>query len=193
MAFCLSAIVVFMEQERRKAAEKGEVWYFTGKPCSRGHLSRRQVSNGGCDECMHPGRKDNPNYGRNQEVRHKAVVEGKLRYFTGLPCKHGHVAERWVSTGGCVECVSPKLGAAHRRLQMRQEMKNARFNIPNKSRDFFEQILFGLVQSKYSDFLKGDIVMRRKVEMVSLDRTLREYRIFPEHEEFLRELEKTLS
>lgn len=26
------------------------------------------------------------------------------RYFTGKPCKHGHVSERWVSTGICVEC-----------------------------------------------------------------------------------------
>jgi hypothetical protein len=25
-------------------------------------------------------------------------------YFTGVPCKHGHVAERYVGNGGCVEC-----------------------------------------------------------------------------------------
>lgn len=29
---------------------------------------------------------------------------GKKRYFTGLPCKHGHVAERFVSTTSCVTC-----------------------------------------------------------------------------------------
>ena len=29
---------------------------------------------------------------------------GFVRYFTGKPCKHGHVAERFVSTRACVEC-----------------------------------------------------------------------------------------
>jgi hypothetical protein len=26
-------------------------------------------------------------------------------YFSGKPCKHGHVAARYVSSGGCMECV----------------------------------------------------------------------------------------
>lgn len=28
------------------------------------------------------------------------------RYFTGKPCKRGHVAERYLSTRGCVECLT---------------------------------------------------------------------------------------
>lgn len=35
------------------------------------------------------------------------------RYFTGKPCKHGHVAERFLSCGICVEC--NRLFAANRR------------------------------------------------------------------------------
>lgn len=32
------------------------------------------------------------------------MLEQKLpRYFTGKPCKHGHIAERWAD-GHCVEC-----------------------------------------------------------------------------------------
>lgn len=27
-----------------------------------------------------------------------------IRYFTGKPCKHGHIDERLVSTGSCVKC-----------------------------------------------------------------------------------------
>jgi len=30
---------------------------------------------------------------------------GESRYFTGNPCPHGHVAERYVKTWQCVECV----------------------------------------------------------------------------------------
>lgn len=33
-----------------------------------------------------------------------AWTQGKMRYFTGIPCKRGHISERWVSTGGCIQC-----------------------------------------------------------------------------------------
>lgn len=36
--------------------------------------------------------------------RMAAANAGKTRYFTGLPCVCGHIAERMTSTGGCVEC-----------------------------------------------------------------------------------------
>lgn len=36
-------------------------------------------------------------------IRVRAQVS-PTRYFTGKPCKHGHVSERLVSDGGCVRC-----------------------------------------------------------------------------------------
>ena len=36
--------------------------------------------------------------------RKQAAAEGKIKYFTGKPCKYGHIAERYVSVGTCVEC-----------------------------------------------------------------------------------------
>ena len=41
--------------------------------------------------------------------RSVALEQGKVRFFTGERCKHGHVAERYTSTGGCVDCVCPKV------------------------------------------------------------------------------------
>ncbi|MBK7380691.1 MAG: hypothetical protein IPJ03_17170 [Ignavibacteriales bacterium] len=39
-----------------------------------------------------------------QIVTRKQMLEQKLpKYFTGKPCKHGHIAERWAD-GYCVEC-----------------------------------------------------------------------------------------
>lgn len=38
----------------------------------------------------------------NRNEAHAAMLK---RYFTGIPCKLGHVAERYVSTGGCTECL----------------------------------------------------------------------------------------
>jgi hypothetical protein len=34
----------------------------------------------------------------------EAKALGRKRYFTGKPCKHGHVAERQVPNGNCCEC-----------------------------------------------------------------------------------------
>lgn len=36
--------------------------------------------------------------------REEAESNGLSRYFTGKPCKHGHVAERRIGDGHCVEC-----------------------------------------------------------------------------------------
>ena len=36
--------------------------------------------------------------------RAKAKAAGLKRYFTGKPCKRGHLAQRYVSVGECLEC-----------------------------------------------------------------------------------------
>jgi len=37
-------------------------------------------------------------------TRKDAHAAGLRRFFTGRPCAHGHTAERFVTTGGCVAC-----------------------------------------------------------------------------------------
>lgn len=41
-----------MKSTRAEAIAAGEKWYFTGKPCKRGHVSKRQVGNKSCWECQ---------------------------------------------------------------------------------------------------------------------------------------------
>lgn len=36
-------------------------------------------------------------------------TETEKRYFTGLPCKYGHISERLKSNRGCIECAKNKL------------------------------------------------------------------------------------
>lgn len=36
--------------------------------------------------------------------RQEAIDNGKMTYFTGKPCKRGHIAEKLVSTYVCLEC-----------------------------------------------------------------------------------------
>lgn len=38
--------------------------------------------------------------------RVEAHQQGRTRFYTGIPCKQGHIAERYVSTAGCVDCLS---------------------------------------------------------------------------------------
>lgn len=38
--------------------------------------------------------------------RAEAVVKGLLYYYTGRPCKHGHVAKRQTKNGTCCACIS---------------------------------------------------------------------------------------
>ena len=41
-------------------------------------------------------------------TKDEAVAAGEKYFFTGKPCKHGHVVERYVGNGGCVQCLRPK-------------------------------------------------------------------------------------
>lgn len=37
--------------------------------------------------------------------RFQASLEGNKTYYTGRPCKHGHVSSRRTDNGECVECI----------------------------------------------------------------------------------------
>jgi 5-methylcytosine-specific restriction endonuclease McrA len=37
-------------------------------------------------------------------TREEAIATGRNRFFTGIPCRNGHVCERIASTNKCVEC-----------------------------------------------------------------------------------------
>lgn len=41
--------------------------------------------------------------------RKQAILQGLTRYFTGKPCKRGHLVERYVSTGTCLNCLKDKV------------------------------------------------------------------------------------
>ena len=49
-------------------------------------------------------------------TRKEAQAQGLIRYFTGKPCKNGHIAERITSNGTCLQCAcghTQKTYAAH--------------------------------------------------------------------------------
>lgn len=43
------------------------------------------------------------------EMKLAAAARGEGRFNTGVPCKHGHLSDRYTSTGACIECLNPRL------------------------------------------------------------------------------------
>jgi len=43
--------------------------------------------------------------------RADATFAGLTHYFTGVPCKHGHLSTRYTNTGGCSECMRRRVRA----------------------------------------------------------------------------------
>lgn len=39
-------------------------------------------------------------------TRQEATAQGLIRYYTGKPCKHGHLSERRRDNGTCIECLN---------------------------------------------------------------------------------------
>ena len=53
------------------------------------------------------------------KTRAEALERGLKRYFTGKPCKRGHVAERLVSIGDCIECARNRYEADSEKVKER--------------------------------------------------------------------------
>jgi hypothetical protein len=64
---------------RQQAIEKGLKHYYTGIPCSNGHLSKRNVKNSMCCYCNNTteGKKD-------RGTRHRTIPQGFFGYAEGL-------------------------------------------------------------------------------------------------------------
>lgn len=99
---------------RQRAVKNGEDWYMPEEndPCREGHIALRRVNNGQCSECT--GAKINipdPLWRQCPDLiitKEDAVKNGFSVYRTGQPCRKGHRAFRYVSTGSCLACMGRK-------------------------------------------------------------------------------------
>lgn len=96
---------------RKEAIAQGLSRYFTGKPCSEGHVFERRVTNYNCVICEAENQRHRNKVKigladprpKRQSPRKDAIEAGESFYFTGKPCPYGHIAKRHVSSG-CVDC-----------------------------------------------------------------------------------------
>jgi hypothetical protein len=48
-------------------------------------------------------------------TRKQAIENGESRYFTGKPCKRGHISERYVNNSSCLSCAGAGEGVNYHR------------------------------------------------------------------------------
>lgn len=102
---------------RQEAMSLGKTWYTPDVPCIRcGTTALKSVHNGQCQGCVPPAKEGPDNRETSASVmmrdnpdmilsKSDAISYGFKVYRTGQPCKHGHNAWRYVSTGTCVDCL----------------------------------------------------------------------------------------
>lgn len=95
-----------------RARELGELYYFTGKRCSKGHLSLRYSSSGNCVDCFDVKKlsvetnfrgRSSKRSEENQKLAEAALNQGNTTYIPTDCCKHGH-KERFIGSNNCVQC-----------------------------------------------------------------------------------------
>lgn len=110
--------------------------YFTrpsGAKCYYGKICPKHPDAGGvryalnnaCVECAIDRKpKREPTMPTARTLR-EAVLRGSPRYFTGKPCKYGHIAPRWTYSQSCCEC---KKASSRRRYKERSEELQREFS-----------------------------------------------------------------
>src|SRR5690606_21672555 len=100
--------------------------------------------------------------------RAEAKAKGLKFYFTGKPCKHGHVSERQLSNGCCTACTAGKSsenGKLYReRHAEKLRRKNAKYRAENK----------GLLAEKRAARRDSDLAVKAKYRQENKD-LIREY------------------
>ena len=63
-------------------------------------------------------------------TRKVALAQKLTRYFTGKPCKNGHIAERKTKNGTCIECHKKHYGDPVKNLYLKHKNKAKERGIP---------------------------------------------------------------
>ncbi len=155
--------------------------YFTGRVCRYGHIDRRFTKGGNCGACLYlraVARRPPPKPALNDSVilydgpliaPEEAVALGLNRYFTGQPCKNGHVAERSVVSRCCVTClalsqaryqVTEKAKARKKRHARTEKAKATRRHSASELR-YARSETFKATQARYRSTPKGQATYLR--------------------------------
>lgn len=126
--------------------------------------------------------------------RADAIKRNLREYFTGLPCKNGHLAKRYTQSSACYECIHPNIlrpGAELResRAAARRRMVVKKFRISHAGINTFMAQAYALALSYEGSLQMSDLETRGRVFNLCSWAGIYPVRIFPEMEPYLRPLE----
>lgn len=179
---------------REHARAQGLKRYYTGAACKYGHTAERFVTSAFCVDCARL--RDHACADEKREMRkvravrartalqeklswpiitrEEAKVQGLTRYFTGKPCKHGHIAERRASGWVCLECAKV-LRVAYRAAKPNIERaKTARYRASHRDE------LGAKEKARYTARIEEIRAKRNARRAASPDRYLKQERSYRE-------------
>ncbi|RWZ87313.1 MAG: hypothetical protein EO766_12370 [Hydrotalea sp. AMD] len=126
--------------------------------------------------------------------RKEAREQGLIRYFTGVPCKHGHMSEKLTSSATCLECIRldsaksrkedwPRVHKHYKKYaKTHKETLNkiARSSYNRKDKQERTQIQFDQRQSRYTSYLLSRVKGRAKHKGIEFNITLDDI-VIPTH------------
>ena len=97
--------------------------------------------------------------------RIEAQARGEKIYFTGEPCKRGHVVYRYVKNGACSDCVKNANGQqvtpdAMSRKEARERMLGLKVRAFMEDRDALAAAAYGLALMRCPALLQSDVAPR---------------------------------
>lgn len=134
-------------------------------------------------------------------TRQAAITKQEMYFFTGKPCKRGHVVKRYTKNGACYECLHPTINSteikerkresAYRKLA-RRRMKKAIFRVYNQDFATLKFMVWSFGQLREPALRPIDIETRAKPGMITPTKYFETFWIFPEDEPALRDVERGL-
>ena len=111
--------------------------------------------------------------------RRQAIASGLKHFYTGKPCKHGHLTERYVGNGGCLECLRPKTtaitvtGEILPAINEREEIRKMKLSIEQQKINLKAQDLLITAQHMERKLLVESQIVELKIKrslILSVDR-----------------------
>lgn len=67
-------------------------------------------------------------------IKQKAIKNGEQKYFTGKPCRHGHIAERYTKDGNCIVCRASQYSRDFDKVSKRQKIRRSKPEVKEKNK-----------------------------------------------------------
>lgn len=114
-------------------------------------------------------------------TRSQAITDQLFRYYTGIPCKRGHLSQRYTNTGACISCLNPKIPNTLLavRGEAKAKMKIFKVALDVCDREQYTKIVHTYAQLREPKLYESDVCPRFDPRGVDGGRWVYSFRAFP--------------